>query len=265
MNIASKLGIGLFAAGILAAGAAELASINKPADLTTPKAVTEANGVLSGKGNKYLFSRKLVKIDPAKKYQISGEFRTAAGPSGLVYLGFAPCDAKGNITQARAVNTVANTQTEVAEDAKKGSKTIKVKDASKWNKTSKYSWMVFGAKDDFSDLPNMNAVSTVPQSFKQDGDVWEVALKTPLKADIAAGTKVRQQLDGASYMYSAGAFKVGDKWIARKGIAAGMAKNGNPSNKFWPGTVTARIVILVLGAKNDTVTEFRNIKVEEVK
>ena len=265
MNIASKLGIGLFAAGILAAGAAELASISKAADLTVPKFVTEADGVLSVKGNKYLLSRKLVKIDPAKKYQISGEFRTAAGPSGLVYLGFAPCDAKGNITQSRAVNTVANTQTEVAEDAKKGSTTIKVKNASKWNKTSKYSWMVFGAKDDFSDLPNQNAVSTVPQSCKQDGDVWEFTLKTPLKADIAAGTKVRQQLDGSSYMYSAGAFKVGDKWIARKGIAAGMAKNGNPSNKFWPGTVTARIVILVLGAKNDTVTEFRNIKVEEVK
>ena len=118
MNIASKLGIGLFAAGILAAGAAELASINKPADLTTPKAVTEANGVLSGKGTKYLVSRQLVKIDPAKKYQVSGEFRTAAGPSGLVYLGFAPCDAKGNVTWARAVNTVANTQTEIAEDAK---------------------------------------------------------------------------------------------------------------------------------------------------
>ena len=59
MNIASKLGIGLFAAGILAAGAAELASINKPADLTTPKAVTEANGVLSGKGTKYLVSRQI--------------------------------------------------------------------------------------------------------------------------------------------------------------------------------------------------------------
>ena len=265
MNIASKLGIGLFAAGILAAGAAELASISKPADLTTPKAVTEADGVLSGKGNRYLFSRQLIKIDPAKKYQVSGEFRTAAGPAALVYLGFAPCDAKNNLLWARGVNTVANTQTEIAEDAKKGSKTIKVKDASKWNKTTKYSWMVFGAKDDFSDLPNMNAVSTVPQSFKQDGDVWEVALKTPLKADIAAGTKVRQQLDGASYMYSAGAFKVGDKWIARKGIATGMAKNGNPSNKFWPGTVTARILILVLQAKNDTVTEFRNVKVEEVK
>ena len=265
MNIASKLGIGLFAAGILAAGAAELASIKKAADLTTPKAVTEAGGVLSGKGNKYLFSKQLVKIDPAKKYQVSGEFRTAAGPAALVYLGFAPCDAKNNLLWARGVNTVANTQTEIAEDAKKGSKTIKVKDASKWNKTSKYSWMVFGAKDDFSDLPNMNAVSTVPQSCKQDGDVWVVSLKTPLKADIAAGTKVRQQLDGASYMYAAGAFKPSGKWTVRKGIATGMSKYGNPEKKFWPGTVSARIVILVLQTQKDTVTEIRNVKVEEVK
>jgi len=265
MNIASKLGIGLFAAGILAAGAAELASISKAADLTVPKFVTEADGVLSGKGNKYLFSKQMVKIDPAKKYQISGEFRTAAGPSGLVYLGFAPCDAKGNLIWPRAVNNVRNTETEIAEAAKKGDKTIKLKDASKWNKVTPYSWIVLGAKDDFSDMPNMNAVSTVPKSFKQDGDVWEVTLKAPLKADIAAGTKVRQQLDGASYMYSAGAFKPTDKWTARKGIASGIVKSGNPGNKFWPGTVSARIVILVLNAKQDTVTEFRNIKVEEVK
>jgi len=264
MNIASKLGIGLFAAGILAAGAAELASIKKAADVTTPKAVTEADGVLSGKGGKSLFSRQLIKIDPSKKYQISGEFRTAAGPAALVYLGFAPCDAKSGI-QARAVNTVANTQTEIAEDAKKGSKTIKVKNAAKWNKTSKYSWMVFGAKDDFSDLPNLNAVSTVPQSCKQVGDVWEFTLKTPLTADIAAGTKVRQQLDGASYMYTAGVFKPSSKWTVRKGIAAGIAKYGNPEKKFWPGTVSARIVILVLQAQKDTVTEIRNVKVEEVK
>ena len=265
MNIASKLGIGLFAAGILAAGAAELASISKPADLTTPKAVTEADGVLSGKGNRYLFSRQLIKIDPAKKYQVSGEFRTAAGPAGLVYLGFAPCNAKSGGIQTRSVNTVANTQTEIAEDAKKGSKTIKVKDASKWNKTTKYSWIVFGAKDDFSDLPNMNAVSTVPQSCKQVGDIWEFTLKTPLKADIAAGTKVRQQLDGGSYMYTTGVFKPTDQWTLRKGIAAGISKSGITGRQFWPGTVYARIVILVLQAKNDTVTEIRNVKVEEVK
>ena len=57
----------------------------------------------------------------------------------------------------------------------------------------------------------MSVVSAVPQNRKQAGGIWEFTLKAQLKADIAAGTKVRQHQDGDSYMYTAGAFKATDK------------------------------------------------------
>ena len=45
----------------------------------------------------------------------------------------------------------------------------------------------------------------------------------------------------------------------------GMVKNGVSSNKLWPGTRAVRVHIRLLGGKADSVTEIRNVKVEEVE
>ena len=266
MSIASKISIGLFAASVFAVGAGEIAAIKTAADLTTPKAVTEADGVFTAKGHyKALVSKQAITIDPAKKYQISGEFRTKAGTRPSVYFGFAPYNAKGQPVTCAAVCTIAGTATEVAADAKKGSKSILVKDASKWKTSTPYALIVFGAKDDFSDLPNYSYISVVKDGREQEGEFWKLTLKTPLKADVKAGTKVRQHSMGAAYIYTAGGILLPEKWVTRKGKINGMAKNTNPANKFWPGTKTVRILVLILNGKGDTEVEFKSIKVEEVK
>ena len=266
MSIASKISIGLFAAGVFAVGAGEIAALKTAADLTSPKAVTVADGVFTSKGAyKALFSKQAITIDPAKKYQISGEFRTKAGAKPSVYFGFAPYNAKGQPITCASIAAVANTATEVAADAKKGSKFVLVKDATNWKTTTPYALIVFGAKDDFSDLPNYSYISIVKNGRDQEGEFWKLNLKTPLKADVKAGTKVRQHSMGSAYIYTGGGFLLPEKWVARKGTISGMAKNTNPVSKFWPGTKKVRILILLMGGKADTEMEFKNIKVEEIQ
>ena len=266
MSIASKISIGLFAASVFAVGAGEIAAIKTAADLTTPKAVTVADGVFTSKGAyKALFSKQAITVDPAKKYQISGEFRTKAGTKPSVYFGFAPYNAKGQPITCASICVTPDTATEVAADAPKGSKSILVKDASKWKTASPYALIVFNAKGDFSDLPNYSYISIVKNGRAQEGEFWKLTLKTPLKADVKAGTKVRQHSMGSAYIYTGGGFLLPEKWVARKGTISGMAKNTNPVNKFWPGTKTVRILILLMGGKADTEVEFKNIKVEEIQ
>ncbi len=266
MSIVSKLTVGILAAactGMLSAQ--EIFSVAEPTDFIQSKKISKADDALSVKGISYLFSTKMFTLDPAKKYQISGEFCQKAGKPMVVFLGFAPYDGKGRIIDARKVNVNKNSQTEVAADAKKGDKIIKVKDASKWNTKTKYSYITFGAKEDYSDLPNGDQQATAAPNAQQNGEVWEILLRKPLTKDIAAGTPVRQQFDGASYIYTAGSCKLSDKWITRKGTISGIAPVGNVWNKMWKGTEKVRVVILFLSGDGTSEVLFRNIKVTEVK
>ena len=270
MSIASKLASGFLAAACMATvSAAEevILKIEKPEDFLQAKSVTASdNDAMAFKGAyTNLFSKEVIKVDPAKKYRISGEFCLKGGKPVALFFGFVPYDK--NKVQIIPNTVLGNntTLTTVAEDAKKGDKVIKVKDASKWNVKSQYSYIVFNAAEDYSDLPNRNSVRTVAPNAKQAGEVWEITLKTPLKADIAAGTAVRQQFDGGTYIYTAGFFKTVGVWKTRTGTISGIAASGAPSNKFWKGTETVRVLILAINGDKQSETEFKNVKVEEVK
>ena len=267
MSIASKLAtVILSAACVGMMSAQEIISLDNPKDFNLPKKITAKENALSLKGGRItLFSVKNFTLDPAKKYQISGDFRQIGGKQLIVYLGFAPFNAKNRPVTASSVNVVKDTLTEVAEDAKKGDQVIKVRDASKWNTKGKYSSIAFNAKEDFSDLPNFNQWPTIIPNAKKNGEVWEILLKKPLNKNIPAGTLVRQHSDGSSYIYAAGLAKLTDKWIPRKGVITGIAPSGNVSNKLWKGTATVKVVIIFTSGDADSEVLFRNIKVTEVK
>ena len=270
MSIASKLTVGFLAAACMATvSAAEevILKIEKPEDFLQAKSITVSDdGAMAFKGAfTNLFSKQVIKIDPAKKYRISGEFCLKGGKPVSLFFGFIPYDKNKAQVLANTVLGNNKTLTTVAADAKKGDKVIKVKDASKWNVKSQYSYIVFNAAEDYSDLPNRNSVRTAVPNAKQAGEVWEITLKTPLKADIAAGTAVRQHFDGGTYIYTAGSFKTLGVWKTRTGTISGIAASGAPSNKFWKGTETVRVLILALNGDKQSETEFKNIKVEEVK
>ena len=270
MSIVSRLAIGFLAAACTATvSAAEevILKIEKPEDFLQAKSVTASNNdAMAVKGaNKTLLSKEVIKVDPAKKYRISGEFCLKGGKPVLLFFGFVPYDKKKIQILPNAVIGNNKTLTTVAEDAKKGAKVIKVKDASKWDTKSMHSYIVFNAAEDYSDLPNRNSVRTAVPNAKQAGEVWEISLKTPLKADIAAGTAVRQQFDSGTYIYTAGSFKTAGVWKTRTGTISGIAASGAPTGKFWKGTETVRVLILALNGDKQSETEFKNIKVEEVK
>ena len=270
MSIASRLAIGFLAAACTATvSAAEkvILKIEKPEDFIQAKSVTASDDdAMAFKGTyTNLFSKQMIKVDPARKYRISGDFCLKGGKPVALFFGFVPYDKNKVQIIPNTVLGNNNTLTTVAEDAKKGDKVIKVKDASKWNINSPYSYIVFKAAEDYSDLPNRSTIHTVVPNARQAGEVWEITLKTPLKADIAAGTAVRQHFDGGTYIYTAGSFKTLGVWKTRTGTISGIAASGAPSNKFWKGTETVRVLILALNGDKQSETEFKNIKVEEVK
>ena len=267
MSIVSKLTAGLLASacmGMLPAQEVKL-SMESPADFTQSKRIVQAGDVFTVKGLGAFFSVKPLTIDPAKKYQISGEFRMKNGKPVLLYFGFAPYDAKNRPIFPKLVNGNSKTLTEVAEAAKKGDQVIKVKEASQWNTKSKYCHIAFGARADLSDLPNRDLLATVPPNVRQNGEVWEVLLAKPLVNDIAAGTPVRQHSDGSAWIYSAGLVKLTDQWVTRKGVITGIAPSGIPSNKFWKGTEQVKVLILCSVGASDSEVQFRNIKIMEIK
>ena len=266
MSIVSKLTVGLLASACMGMlSAQEIISIEKPADFAQKRQVAQADdGAILLKGNGAFTSVQALTVDPAKKYQLSGEFCLKGGKAASVYLGFVPYDGKNRQITPVMIYINVKSLTEVAEAAKKGDQVIKVKDASKWDAKSPYSFVALGAKEDLSDLPNGNCIFNQP-GIKQNGEVWEIALRKPLTKDVAAGTPVRQHFAGSSYIYTAGMLKPTEQWAARKGVISGIAKHGPSYVKFWNGTKKARVVVLILNGDGKTETLVRNIKVVEVK
>ncbi len=246
------------------------AEVLKPAetkDFQKNAALTAENGILSAKGQTTVFSAQTFPVDLSKKYKISGNFRAKPGTEPTAfYFGFAPCNEKNVPIVPRMVCFFPGTLTELAEPAKAGDTVLKVKDASKWNKPSKYPVVAFNAKPDFSDLPNMDFVDAVPGKIENKGGVWEISLKAPLKKAYAKGTVLRQHTDSGTFIYTGAAYRRNSAdWQKFSGEISGLAKSGSTSAQWWPGTKKARIVLLLnYGAKNAPVAEFKDILVETV-
>lgn len=249
----------------IAAIGGEIASLKAPTDFTVPSRVTLQNGTFSFKGNNTsLLSKEFITIDPAKKYKISGEFRAKDGtPAAGIIMGFAPVDKDGKAIRTSEYNVIADTATEIAVNAPAGSKTIILKNAAKWNAQVPHTVIAFNIADDFSDLPNRDTASIAPNGIKMNNGQWEITLASPLKKAVSAGTKVRQQRGGDTYINRIHR-KMTDQWISASGIVSGFTKNTHSSLKFWPGTSKIRIAITFVRGTRESVTEFRNIKVEEL-
>jgi|GEM_PF-502977 len=276
MSLASKLSAGLLSvACVCSLAAAEVISLNEPADFVNAQFKPATQLVKDGdalaltmKGPYFvLYSAKKVTLDPGKKYTISFDYRLKEGEkAGIFYAGFAPFDAKGRQIQVISVNVVKNTETIVAKAAKKGDTVVYLKDASKWDMKTPYGYIVFDAKKDYADLPNYNFAAVPKNNIKQDGDVWAITLKTPLKKDVAEGTAVRQHRSGSTYIYSYIKRLTPQEWVSGKGSIDGVvSKFGMNSKKLWAGTASVRVLIMVQGGKKGSVIEFKNIKVKEAE
>lgn len=263
--------MGLLGASMTFAAAtaqAQILEIQAPEDWVNAKSVKKLEGnEMEVVGKTLLTSKKSFKIDPAKTYRVSAEFKGGEGGPALAYLGFIVKDAKGRQVSAYMVNAVPNTYTEVVEACAATDTQIKIKDGSKW-KPAPHHRIMLNAAEDYSDLPNTTMVNMAIKEVKQDGDVYVVTLEKAVGRAIEAGTKVRLH-GGGGFLYTGGARKIGDDWTLFSGaISSGNAKYGWNS-RIWPLTAdSAEILILANWAAtpdSNASTLIRNVKVEEVE
>ena len=207
-------------------------------------AVIEKNGVFTVPGKTVLRSVKKIKVDPTAKYQLSGKFKSTGTPGQRLFFGFEGLNAKGLMISSPSVQLVPESETELVEDLKKGSKTALVRDASKW-KNLRLSLPVFGAKKDMSDLPNSNFGPGIAKIEKLARN-WQITFRTPVKRDYSAGEIIRQHYYGAGRIYTAAAgSKLNDsEWKTFSGTIEGISPHGTPLKQWWKGTRSACIVIL---------------------
>ncbi|MBQ7206464.1 MAG: hypothetical protein IJS01_01570 [Lentisphaeria bacterium] len=235
-------------------------------DLYPPKSFQFKDGVFRAPGARvWVNSKKVLAVDPAKKYVISGEFRFLGTLPKSFSVGFMPMTEKGRAIPSAGIHAVPETGTVLAAEAKAGDTVIKVADAAKWNNKLPVCAVVFDAKEDFSDIPNYTFAATKKGSVKKNGDAWEIELVKPLAKAYAAGTPVRQHLYGGTYIYAVSMYgKFSADWRKYSGTVTGMTRNVRSDKQFWPATAKVRMVILTSGGKEDSVLEFRDFKVEEL-
>lgn len=237
-------------------------------NLYPPKRVEEKDGVFRAAGKSVFFrSRMPFAVDPAKKYTVSGEFRFPGTAPGTFYLGLMPLTAKNWPISPENIHVTPGTETTLAAPAAVGDKSLKIADGEKWDNKWIACSVAFDVKDDCADLPNMVCTAMKKGSVKKNGDVWEVELAKPLAKAFAAGTRVRQHRVGGTFIYSTIQRKkdiTGD-WQKFSGTITGMTKNTRSDSQFWPGTAKAHVIVLTTGGSDDTVMEFRDLKVEEAQ
>ncbi len=252
MNASLKVMIGsavMLAAGTLAAQTIEL---NKITDWVKNPAIVEKDGMLTAGKSVMFISAKTFDIDPGKTYTVKLSVKdnlTNKDPKDKPWLlfGFMVTDKNGRTIMPPNVSVVAGTETVLAADAKKGTKTIQVKDASKW-KPAGHFYVCANAKADLSDLPNFTFVGTGIAKIEKKGDAWEITLVNPVPADFKSGTALRIHA-GGGYIYTGGNVYADNNWKVMTGSIKGIANSGW-SNNVWPKT-TAKAKVIILADWNN--------------
>ena len=208
-----------------------------------------------------LISAKSFKVDPDKKYTLSGEFRlTGAENPRPFYFGFMPMTAEGRRIEAANLRQVPKTDlAEMAESAAQGTTEVILKKAPSWPTSKRNLLIAFNAKEDGADLPNFSIVQT--KSIRHSGDRTIVTLASPLRTGYKAGTPVRLQAYGNSFLYTAagGRKKLSGEWQK----FTGTIQFDSGREPWYRGTAQAKVIVLPSAAKGTL--EFRNVSVTAEK
>ena len=179
---------------------------------------------------------QLIPVDAQKNYAFTGAFRTAG--EARVSVGFQCFDKNKTLISCHNVKNVPGSLTSVVEDAHKGTTTLLLADASRWNLQAGRI-VAFGAKEDFSDLPNRKYHYPI-SNVTQEGKAWKVEFTKPLPWDVAAGTNVRLHCDG-SYMLTVGYRMIPTEWQRWNDRIMGQNSENSSYNCFWPGTAYVKL------------------------
>ena len=159
---------------------------------------------------------------------------------------------------------VTDSLTELSAPAQKGDKMLRLKDGKFWKKIN-WSWIMFNAKADCSDLPNRETFRVFKVEERNGGTV--VLLHTPLQRDYPEGTPVRQgRYCREQALFTASGKPEADKWTRFSGTVSGRAAGAAADGKWFPGASTAVVYLRINTGKftegHSPVTLFRNLKLE---
>ena len=173
---------------------------------TSDKAEGEAS--FHGKSrNIWAFSPGFIEVNTSKAYQLAAWLKSIGTEKSTCYIGLAMYTARKRSIQRPYVTIQKGTITELAAAVKAGDRVLKIKDCSKWNiEKIRCTQVAFGASEDYSDLPNFN-VSNIAVRLRKKGNIYELTLRSPIKRDYPAGTKIRQHYAGGGYQYCAASGK----------------------------------------------------------
>ena len=176
-------------------------------------------------------------------------------------------DAEKKLIQKTNVSPIAETETELAAPAAKGTMSILVKDASKWNKRrSVRTQVAFHVKPGYADLPNYEVTSLLSRVKKSsDGNAWEVQFDRPLAKDYPAGTPVRQHSYGASLDCCLSYRPVPAAWTCYFAEIGGQVPVGAPDKQFWNGVKYVAVYFMADASRKGAELLFDDIVFEEVK
>ncbi len=196
---------------------------------------------------KQLLPQDPVEIEPEAGYWLSAFFKAPPESSPVKgFFGVRFFDGNKKLISPWAVDPVAGTDAVLAVEAKAGETSVKVKKTgADWVSGDLFA-IAFKANEDWSDLPNANTAEI--KNIQPADDEFQVNLKTPLRADYPAGTKVRQHryVDFPSIP-----FETTSDWNKSTVKFGGTPQSGTPVGRsFWPGTRFIRVAITITPEKN---------------
>ena len=235
---------------------------NQPAAWQKSSQIQQKDGLLIVQGRLAMTGPKF-KVDPAKTYTLALE-ASAQGVANdgktQVFAGFQAFDEKGREIRPHHVSTITDVLI-LTEDTKPGTNIVKVKGNLAKLKDSSAYHIVFGAKEDLSDLPNWNIFASSMQKVEKNNDTAVITFRYPIKRVVKAGTPVRVHATGG-YLFSAGTNQVGKDWQLIQGSIKGI-QNKWIWTKFPVGTAQASIIILSNWNSKAKTVQYKNISLTE--
>lgn len=192
-------------------------------------------------------SKKFFPVEAGKKYVLTGNFKSLGESLSKIYYGFICYDKDKKHVATLHSNVILDSATMLAQECKKGDKTLVVKANNKWKPG--YA-AVFNAKDDFSDLPNREFAYKIIKVVPKDGNM-EIQFSAPVGKAYPAETKVRlHSVSYGTYLYTAACGVSVPKSVKTYSGTATLAKPGQISFQYFrPGTAFTKVIILANYAK----------------
>jgi hypothetical protein len=180
--------------------------------------------------------KTFILVDPKKTYTLTCYMRSLDSKKPASgYMGLSMYDKNKKLIAYNQVAVYLGTESELLVPATKGSKEIIIKKTAKCAKARKHWKIAFNAKAKYADLPNSD-LSPKGESMKIEGNKIKLTLKSPLKKDYKAGTKVRMHSPWGPPFYWAAKGWMPGEWKKFSVTMKGIATHGVPMDKFWKGT-----------------------------